>query len=149
MAGGMAHVLKTVTVRNKLDATVENVKVVYAQSDKSTSLVSYAFDWSTVDVESDAHVISKKQVLIGSIEKCQEVSVDDDIPFAKTRGYWQVYFQYNNCKYKIDKNNAMMNPFPQDDGKYVEITIRRESDNIRLDFVMDSGNAYFYAMAWK
>ena len=91
-----------------------------------------------------AQMVITIEVLIGDVEKDQQVSVKDNIPFVETRSYRQVYFQYNNCKYKINKNNAQMNFGLQDDGKYVEITIRFESGNVDLDIVMDSENAFFY-----
>ena len=141
----MAYILKQVIIRNKLDDNIKNVKVLYAQSDKNTNVLAYAFDWSTVNVETEAHVLSKKEVLVGDVDRGREVQVECVIPFTFTRGYWQVYFRYKNSLYKINKNNAMVNPWSQDDEKYVEITVRFEGEKIRLDFSLDSGNAYFYA----
>ena len=140
--------LKKIIVRNRLQALIKNVRVVFAQSDKGTNVFSYVFNWSKVDVECGNNVRFKKEITVGDVQADQEVEKDVEFSFTGGRRfYWQVYFFYNGRRYKINKNNAMANPWSQDDEKYVEITIRYEGEDIRLDFVMDSGNAYFYAAA--
>ena len=144
----MAYMLNKVIVRNKLETEITKARVVFVQSDKGTSIFSYMFNWSKVDVEYGNSVCFKKEISVGDVKVDQEVEVDCELSYARGRRYyWQVYFFYGGRKYKINKNNAMVNPWSQDDGEYVEITIRKEASNIRLDFVMNSGNAYFYAEA--
>ena len=144
----MAYMLNKVIVRNKLETEITKVRVVFVQSDKGTSIFSYMFNWSKVDVEYGNSVCFKKEISVGDVEVDQEVEVHCELSYARGRRYyWQVYFFYGGRKYKINKNNAMVNLWSQDDGEYVEITIRKEASNIRLDFVMNSGNAYFYAEA--
>ena len=144
----MVYKLNEVIVRNRLSTEIKNVKVVFTESNKSNSVISYLFDWSTVDVESGYCVRFKKEVIFGDVREKQQIKIRSELPFhGEERCYWQVYFEYQRKKYKINKNNAMVNPWPQDSGKYVEITIRNEGVYIRLDFVMNSGNAYFYAEA--
>ena len=142
--------LKKVTVRNKLDDRLSEVKVLYAQSNKSTSVFGYATNWKKVNVEDPkcSLITDREEVSLGDIPFEKEATVECEIPFGMgVRGYWQVYFRYRGKSYKINKNNAQVNPwYPEDDGQYVEITIRyEEGEKIRLDFVMRSGNAYFYA----
>jgi hypothetical protein len=148
----MAFALQTVIVRNKLESPLTNVKVLYAQSNKKTGWWDYATDWRVVDVEDETNVLvqDRTSVVVGSVPVEEETRVSTSILFAEgARGYWQVYFDYNGRQYKIDKNNAQVNPWPVDDKKYVEITVRFEETTnrtrIRIDFVMSSGNAYFYA----
>jgi hypothetical protein len=148
----MAYALETVTVRNRLNGQLTNVKVLYAQSTKSTRWFSYLLDWRVVNVESQtaSTVEYRRNVVLGTIPVKGETSVSTSIPFrAGVRGYWQVYFDYGGKQYKINKNNAQVNPWVSDDKKYVEITVRFEEKLrktlMRIDFVMNSGNAYFYA----
>lgn len=142
------YYIRKITVRNKLNAALTNVKVVYGQSKKETSILAYAFDWRTVNIETGYLILGKtEEVPLPDIPVNEEAGDNCNVRFFDgLRGYWQVYFDMGNRRFKINKNNAMVNPFSQDDGKYVEITIRYEGNKIRLDFVMDSGNAYFYAV---
>ena len=142
----MTYKLEEVIVRNRLDTVINNVRVVFTESNKGRSLLSYIFNWTTVDIESGDYVRFKKEVVVGEVKEKQQVKTKCELPFyGEERCYWQVYFHYGGRKYKINKNNAMVNPLPQDNRQYVEITVRREGSNIRLDFVMNSGDAYFYA----
>ena len=135
-----------ISVRNKLNKKITQVMVKYCESNKGTSVLSYTWNWSTVDVESKANVRWSQNISVGDIPQCEEKTVAERIGFDEsTRGYWQVYFCFDGYNYKINKNNAMANPWAQDAGTKPEITIRKEGEYIRLDFVFDSGNAYFYA----
>ena len=64
------------------------------------------------------------------------------------RGYWQVYWKrkYSGYEYKINKNNAQMNVWQIDNNDELEITLLYEKNDIRLNFILPSGNAYFYAL---
>lgn len=139
--------LNGVIVRNQLTRQIENVQVVFAHSKKSTSWWAYATDWRTVDIETGDYIFGKYEVDVGNLENGGHRTVDKHLPFDDDeRGYWQVYFRIGAVKYSIDKNNAQCNPWADDSGKYVEITLREElpSKAIRVDFVLPSGNAYFY-----
>lgn len=141
------YYIRRITVRNKLNAALTNVKVVYGQSKKETGLMAYAFDWRSVNIETGHLIIGKTDVRLPDVPVDGEAGENCNVRFFDgLRGYWQVYFEKDGKSFKINKNNAQVNPWPQDDGKYLEITIRYEGDFIRLDFVMDSGNAYFYAI---
>ena len=48
-------------------------------------------------------------------------------------------------RYKINKDNAQVNVWDIDRGGDLEITLLNEGINIRVDFKLPSGNAYFYA----
>lgn len=145
------YYIRKITVRNRLNSALTNVKVVYGQSKKNTGVMGYLFDLRTVDVETGYLILGGTQeVSLPDISVNEEASDDCNVRFYDgLRGYWQVYFDMGNKRFKINKNNAMMNPWPQDGGKYVEITIRYQGDRIRLDFVMDSGNCYFYAVNYS
>ena len=83
---------------------------------------------------------------VGDIPAGTSVTKEHKIKFSgDVRGYWQVYFTFNGSSWHIDKNNAQANAWSQDNGTIPEITVRKEVDKLRLDFVFNSGNAYFYA----
>jgi hypothetical protein len=62
------------------------------------------------------------------------------------RHYWQVYFTYRGTKYHLNKNNAQVNVWREDANRGTEITLLKgEQNEIRVNFTLPSGNAYFHA----
>ena len=90
---------------------------------------------------------NKSTVDVGIIYSNEEQSYCKGLECsADYRGYWQVYWTDSvNGSYKLNKNNAQVNVWQIDDKKELEITLIHESDHIRVDFKLSSGNAYFYA----
>ena len=135
-----------VTIRNQLGKIITNVEVTFATSTKGTSLLSYAFNWSTVNVMKGVNVEKTTKVDVGTVESGESKTVKKEMMYrGNKRGYWQVHFTYNGIRYAINKNNAQANPWPMDNRTEPEITILWAGAYIKFNFVFKSGNAYFYA----
>ena len=143
-----------VTIRNKLDKKITNVSLVYAAGDKCQARDALATDYwltldgRTIDIVKGYNTIFKSRVTIkfDDIKSKGKQSGKSKLEVSTYfRGYWMVYFTYNGVVYKINKNNAMCNPWPMDRNTELEITIMKEEEYIRINFLMTSGHAYFYA----
>lgn len=141
--------LGKITVRNKLESNIENVRVLYGAGDKNQDHsglgLAYWFDWKTVDLECRQNVVFTTERHIGDISSESQKSTTNFVCSTLYRGYWQLYWKIGNIQYKINKNNAQVNVWDMDAGRELEITIMKETDCIRADFKLPSGNAYFYA----
>ncbi|CAF0963927.1 unnamed protein product [Adineta steineri] len=142
-----AH-LSTISVRNKVQYDMKNVQLVYAASYKlqsqSALATEYWFDWRVVDIVTKQNIDYTIEKNIGDIDsKCDKIS-DGFRCSTYYRSYWQLSWQMNEKFYKINKNSAQFNVWDIDDRGELEITVLNEGDQIRLDFKLPSGNAYFY-----
>lgn len=143
--------LAKITVRNKLPYDITDVRVVYGAGNKkqahSTVASEYWFDWKTVNLETGTNVVYTRDQTIGEIKSGSDKSATGFSCSTYFWGYWQVMWkdQGSGKPYKINKNNAQVNVWEMDKGGELEITILKETDYIRVDFKLTSGNAYFYA----
>ncbi|CAF1215765.1 unnamed protein product [Adineta steineri] len=147
-----AH-LSTISVRNKLQYDMKNVKLVYASSYKlqsqSALATEYWFDWRVVNIATKQNIDYTIEKDIGDIDsKCDKIS-DGCQCSTYYRNYWQLYWEMNEKFYKINKNNAQVNVWKIDDRGELEITVLNEGDQIRLDFKLPSGNACFYGEIYE
>ncbi|CAF3331439.1 unnamed protein product [Rotaria socialis] len=142
-----AH-LKIINVRNRLDYDLKNVSVKYAAGNKIQAqgglATEYWFDWKTVNIHTEENIKFTNLIAIGDVNSKSEKSANDLECSTYYRGYWQVYFTMNGVAYQLNKNNAQANVWDVDDGGELEITILKEGTDIRVDFKLASGNAYFY-----
>ena len=153
-----ADCLAGVTVTNDLEnCTVSNVEITSVVSSKATGTLSYAFNWSNVDVacvdKSKGNWTWKQVVAVARdlaiSPKGGSCNIGCKIFFdTKYRHYWQVKCIIGNSRYKIDKDNAQCNVWKIDKGSFPRFTFREENreggKKIRIDMVFDSGRAYFY-----
>ncbi len=141
--------LRAIRVRNSLDpeAPLTSVSVVFGESSKSYGFLASVFDWSTVDMVTKRNIISSERVLfVGEICTDEFEEVPRAIPFqGDRRTYWQVFFTYMGISYKLNTNNAEVAVLSDDDGRHMEINIRRSPEGIRVDFTCYTGNAFFFA----
>ena len=101
--------MKGVNIRNKLEFPLTDVKVIYGESNKGTSVLSYSFHWSTVDVSNSKNCKTVKfdvrNVPAGtSVTKEHQINFSGDV-----RGYWQVFFRFSGSSWHMDKSNAQAN----------------------------------------
>ena len=140
-----------VSIRNKLDGDIFDVKLVFASSIKGTGALSYLlnsrFNWANLDNMCGSDL--KTEISIGYVGKGKERSVNKQIEFVNSRcGYWQVWFTYLGKRYAINKN-AQYNPRPIDSGTCPDISIQWEMESkIRLDCAFRSGHKQFY-VTWQ
>lgn len=141
--------LSGINVRNRLPYAIKNVAVIYCAGDKyqqrSLLAIDYWFDWKFVDVATGQNVVFKKVKQIGDVSSKSEVRADGFECSTLFRGYWQLYWEVDGRTNQLNKNNAQVNVWNIDDNGEMEITILNEEEDIRVDFKLPSGNAYFYA----
>ena len=126
-------------VQNKLSFDVSNVVVVFAQSPLAPNI-----DWKQVDVSSKVNIDSLVEVFVGDLMPNEEQTVLGEVEYTdKKRGYWQVYFNLDDFKIAINTNKAQANPWRQDDGKMVDITLGKSGKESFVEFLFDSGSAHF------
>jgi len=68
-AVSMEYHLRKVIVNNRLNKSIRNVQVKYAQSDKSTTLLSYSFNWKTVDVTTKYGIMYDVMIDVGDVKR--------------------------------------------------------------------------------
>eukprot|EP01083_Nonionella_stella_P219612 786502_1 len=120
--------LGKITVRNKTDAEIKDVKVFFANGDKwsggnnwiSTSVI-YATDWKWVDIHTNQNILdgTKQTVSLGNINSKEQKSTSGFRAKHTFRGYWDIQFTKSNARYKINKNNAQCNVWPMDENQEV------------------------------
>ena len=75
----------------------------------------------------------------------QQKNSDEKLYFGNNRGYWQLYFTYNNENYRINKNNAGFNLYKSDNGESLTIEITQHKEEyIYVKFLAPSGETWFY-----
>ena len=136
-------------VRNRLAYDVSNVIVVFAQSPLAPNI-----DWKLVDVSSKVNIDSMVEISVGNLKSNEEKTILGEIEYTdRKRGYWQVYFNIDSTdsttrnqikyQYAIKTNKAQANPWRQDNGKTVQITIGKYEKEYLVEFLFDSGSAHF------
>ena len=121
-----------------------NVCVCFAESSKGCD-VSYLYDIRAINVETGRNVYWKKTIQFGSIPTNSKKNSDEKLYFGNNRGYWQLYFTYNNENYRINKNNAEFNLCKSDKGESLTIEITRHKEEyIYVKFLAPSGERWFY-----
>lgn len=144
----MSSRISRVVFINRLINTISNVRVIFGQSTKSTSFFSYISDFRGIDIENQENISRRQQINFPDVVSYAQVfsTEKEAIKFeGDMRCYWQIYFEYEGRRYKIDKNNAMMNlESGLDNNSTLDIIVRKEGDKIRVNMIIDSGQAYFY-----
>ena len=133
-----------ISVINKLDDEVNDVKVCFAESVKEYS-VSCAYDYRAVNVETEQNVYWKKMVHVGNISSQKKRESSERVYFGNNRGYWQVYFTYKGKNHKLNLNNAEFNVSGKDNGKVVSLEIMHHRSYIYVNFKSPSSTTYYYA----
>ena len=133
----------TVTVKNKLQSDITKVTVRYAESVKRQGPFYKLLDPRSVDVELERNVCWVRNARFDEVPKGGESKSDYEIFFGNNRGYWQVYFTFEQKEYKIDPENAEASLTSSGD---LTIDILEDGENIKIDLNAPSFHKTFHAI---
>lgn len=142
----MPHISRIAFI-NRLPDKIKNIKIIFGESSKNNTLVSYISDFRNVDIFSNKNILSKKEIQIRDADSDAQVFSETGNLFrfnADMRYYWQICFEFQGTSYRINKNNAMMNLNELDDQGTLDIIVRKVENKIRATMIVPSGQVYFY-----